>query len=116
MKLMNIAYTNDMHASVAFFDKLGLQRDQPDAISDWWNQYSVGDATLALHWNQGNELPTSSNPELHFTVGDGELDRLYAQLDADGADLEGEIFQLDGMPTRTFVVRDPSGIRVQING
>ena len=111
MKLLNIIYTNNQAESVAFYERLGLLRREDGEISQWWNEFPIGDATLALHWNQGNDLPTQSNPELNFQVETARFDELYAAI----ADLNpSEMATLQGMG-RTFTVTDPNGVVVHIN-
>lgn len=109
--LLNIIYANDMAASVAFYEQLGLTRKVGGEVDPWWNEFALGDAALALHWNQGNELPTTSNPELHLQIAAIEFDALYQA----SASLQPSALQeLEGMG-RYFVLTDPNGVRVQIN-
>lgn len=111
MKLLNIIYTNNQADSVAFYERLGLLRRDDAEVNQWWNEFPIGDATLALHWNQDQELPTQSNPELNFQLGADEFDSLYASL----SDLNpSEIGTLQGLG-RTFTVDDPNDVTVHIN-
>lgn len=111
VKLLNIIYTNDMTASVAFYEKLGLFRNVDGEIDEWWNEFPVGNASIALHWNDGKPLPTESNPELHLQMNNGEFESVYAEI----GDLRPSPVQmLEGMG-RFFTVTDPSGVRVQVN-
>ena len=111
LRLVNIIYTNHMAESVAFYEDLGLFRREDGDVSQWWNEFPVGDATLALHWNQDQPLPTASNPELHLNVSHAEFDATYAAI----AGLHpSEIGTLEGIG-RFFTVTDPNGVRVQLN-
>ena len=65
MHLMNIIYVSDMKKSVAFYESLGLTRDDSGPIDDWWNQFSLGDAVIALHWGGDRPIP---QPSKHLEV------------------------------------------------
>lgn len=109
--LLNIIYTNSMAESVAFYERLGLFRREDGEVNDWWNEFAVGDTTLALHWNRDETLPATGNPELNFRLTTEEFDALYASI----ADLNPSgIDTLRGLG-RFFTVMDPNGIRVQMN-
>lgn len=109
--ILNIVYTNDMSASVAFYEQLGLFRSADGEIDDWWNEFPVGDAVLALHWNNGDALPTESNPELHFQMIASEFEAVYAEI----SDLApSPVAAMEGVG-RYFTVNDPNGVRVQVN-
>lgn len=111
LRLLNILYTNDMVGSVAFYEQLGLFRNINGDIDKWWNEFPIGDATLALHWNDGKPLPTESNPELHLQMSRSEFEAVYAEI----TDLvPSPVETLEGVG-RYFTVTDPNGIRVQIN-
>lgn len=111
LRLLNIIYTNHMANSVAFYEQLGLFRREDGDVNQWWNEFPIGDATLALHWNNGQPLPAQSNPELHLQASKAEFAILYAEV----ANLHpSEISTLEGAG-RYFTVTDPNGVRVQIN-
>ena len=111
VKLLNILYTNDMAASVAFYEQLGLFRSVDGEIDDWWNEFPIGDASLALHWNEGKPLPTGANPELHLQMSQSEFEAVYAEI----SDLApSPVDHMEGVG-RYFTVTDPSGVRVQVN-
>lgn len=111
LRLLNIVYTNAMADSVAFYEQLGLFRREDGEVNQWWNEFPVGDATVALHWNRDQPLPTGSNPELHLQASKSEFAALYVDV----ASLQpSEITTLEGVG-RYFTVTDPSGVRVQIN-
>lgn len=111
MKLQNIIYTNHMVDSVAFYEKLGLFREVDGEVNAWWNEFPVGDAILALHWNQDEPLPTQSNPELHFKLDTAAFEALHTALSDHNPD---EMKTLEGIG-RTFSVLDPNDVRVHIN-
>lgn len=110
-RLLNIIYTNDMQASVAFYEQLGLFRRVDGEVDDWWNEFPIGDAVLALHWNDDKPLPVESNPELHLQMNQPEFEALHVRI----ADLSPSIVETMEGVGRYFTVTDPSGVRVQIN-
>lgn len=111
MRLLNILYTNDMEASVAFYERLGLFRKEDGEVSKWWNEFAVGDGSIALHWNSDEPLPTTSNPELHLQVRFAEFESIHAAMSEHSP---SEIQTLERMG-RFFTVTDPNGVRIQIN-
>lgn len=111
LRLLNIIYTNNMPESVAFYEKLGLFRKVDGAVDQWWNEFPVGNASLALHWNEGKELPSESNPELHFQMSPSEFEAVYAEI---GDLVPSPVETMEGIG-RYFTVTDPNGVRVQIN-
>lgn len=116
MHLTNIIYTNRMDEAVAFYEAIGLTRANPGEINAWWNVLTMGDAEVALHWNQDAPLPKpSSRLEMHFTTSDAaELDRLFTTFQEKGLALVGPIETLEGVG-RFFVLTDPDGLPVQFN-
>ena len=111
LRLLNIIYTNDMEKSVHFYEKLGLFRSVDGEIDTWWNDFPVGNASLALHWNDGKPLPTESNPELHFQMSHSEFEAVYAEI---GDLAPSPVDSMEGVG-RFFTVTDPNGVRVQVN-
>lgn len=111
LRLLNIIYTNDMPASVAFYEKLGLFRKEDGEINSWWNEFAIGDASLALHWNNDEPVPMGSNPELHLQVRTAEFEAIYHAV---GSFSPSEIATLEGLG-RYFTITDPNGVRVQLN-
>lgn len=111
MKLLNIIYTNEMEASVAFYETLGLFRKEDGEVNEWWNEFPIGDASLALHWNEDRELPTESNPELHLQVSAAVFEDVHANM-AEYSPAGIETMRDIG---RFFTVTDPNGVRVQLN-
>lgn len=111
LRLLNIIYTNEMDKSVEFYEKLGLFREVDGEIDQWWNAFPVGNASLALHWNDGKQLPTESNPELHLQMSSSEFEAVYAEI----SDLvPSPVETMEGVG-RYFTVVDPNGVRVQVN-
>lgn len=111
LRLLNIIYTNDMEKSVAFYEKLGLFRNVDGEVDKWWNEFPVGNASLALHWNDGKSLPTESNPELHFQMSQAEFETVYAEI---GDLVPSPVETMEGVG-RFFTVTDPNGVLVQVN-
>lgn len=111
LRLQNILYTNHMADSVAFYEKLGLYRREDGEANQWWNEFRLGDATLALHWNRNESLPTESNPELHLQANHAEFDAIHREM---AGYQPSEIQVLERMG-RFFTVIDPNGVRVQVN-
>ncbi len=111
LRLQNILYTNHMEESVAFYEKLGLHRREDGEVNRWWNEFSVGDASLALHWNRDEALPATSNPELHLLAGGARFEEMHRDMAEYGP---SEIQTLERMG-RFFTVVDPNGVRVQVN-
>lgn len=111
LRLQNILYTNHMIESVAFYEKLGLYRLEDGEVSQWWNELPLGDASLALHWNQDRSLPTESNPELHLHVSHVEFETIHRDM----AEYQPSEIQTLERLGRFFTVVDPNGVRVQLN-
>lgn len=111
ISLLNIVYTNTMEESVTFYEALGLFRKVDGDIDHWWNEFTIGSASLALHWNQNQELPKASNPVMHLQVPAVQFEEAYANAAAHNP---SEI-QTQERIGRFFVLTDPSGVRVQVN-
>jgi predicted enzyme related to lactoylglutathione lyase len=111
LRLLNILYTNHMSESVAFYERLGLFRREDGDVNQWWNEFQLGDATLALHWNRDEPLPTESNPELHLQANRAEFEAIYRDM-ADHQPSEMQTLERMG---RFFTVVDPNGVQVQVN-
>lgn len=109
--MLNIIYTNTMAESVRFYERLGFFRREDGDINDWWNEFPIGDASLALHWNNDEPLPTGGQPELNFRISAAEFDALYESI----GDLNpSAVDTLRGLG-RYFTVTDPSGVNIQFN-
>lgn len=113
MQLCAIAHVTDMERSVAFYELLGLSRGT-DVIDDHWNEFHLGDAILALHVVDPNELsPPSDHLALNLNVSPGELERLYSLCDERGYTTGGPIQDVGF--GRFFWVTDPDNLPVQFN-
>ena len=109
--MLNIIYTNTMAESVAFYERLGFFRREDGEVNDWWNEFTIGDASLALHWAADEPLATGGQPELNFRMPGAEFDALYESI----GDLNpSAIDTLRGLG-RFFTVTDPSGLKIQFN-
>jgi catechol 2,3-dioxygenase-like lactoylglutathione lyase family enzyme len=114
MHLMNIIYVSDMKKSVAFYESLGLTRDGAGPVDDWWNQFSLGGAVIALHWGGDRPIPQpSKHLEFHLQVSGDELDRLHALCEEKGYPVNGPISEMGF--GRFFWTTDPDGLWVQFN-
>lgn len=114
MHLMNVIYVSDMKKSVAFYESIGLRRRDDGPVDDWWNEFSIGDAVIALHWGGERAIPEpSKHLELHLQVPGEELDRLYAFCVEQGYPNGGPISEMGF--GRFFWITDPDGLWVQFN-
>ena len=114
MQLMNVVYVTDMARSVAFYEALGLQREGGGEINPAWNQFAIGDATLALHIQMGDVRMAGNQLELNLNLpADGSLDRLFAACQNRGIDVGKGIIKEDF--GRVFWIHDPDGLSVQFN-
>jgi catechol 2,3-dioxygenase-like lactoylglutathione lyase family enzyme len=114
MQLMNIIYVSDMEASIAFYESLGLRRGSDGPVDEWWNEFAIGDATVALHWGGDRPIPEpSKHLEFHLQVPGDELDRLYALCVEKGYPTGGPISEMGF--GRFFWTTDPDGLWVQFN-
>lgn len=111
LKLLNIIYTNDMAASVDFYERLGLFRKEDGEINQWWNQFPIGDASIALHWNDDKPLPAESNPELHLEVSASEFEATHANILGFSPSAIAHMERIG----RYFTVTDPNGVQIQVN-
>lgn len=109
--LLSIIYTTRMAESVSFYERLGLQRKLAGAVDQWWNEFVIGDAALALHWHQGDDAPAPTQSELHLRLDAAAFNSLYDALSPDQSLV---IHELRGVG-RYIVLTDPNGVRVQIN-
>ena len=115
MRLLVIVYVEDMARSVAFYEALGLKREAPGDVDAWWNAFTLGDATLALHHNGGAPLPPVSD-RMHLNLDlppDGSLDIMHTRCQELGLDIGAGIDDVGF--GRFFWVRDPDGLPVQFN-
>ena len=114
MKLMIMTYVSDMARAVAFYESLGLRRVTTGDPDPMWNEFAIGDATLALHGADASTLqPPGTRPQLNLIVPPGEIERLYARCEALGHPIGAPIQDIGF--GRFFWVTDPDGLPVQIN-
>jgi len=115
MHLTLIVYVSQMQRSVRFYEAIGLERDAPDRVDEWWNTLSTPGATVALHHNGGEALPpVTRRADLNFDLpADGSLDRLLATCEEIGIEVGAGIDNIGF--GRFFRVRDPDGLPVQFN-
>lgn len=111
LRLLNIVYTNHMAESVAFYEQLGMFRREDGEVNSWWNEFAIGDASLALHWHRDQPLPTESNPELHLQANTAEFEAIHTAV----ATQQGSAISTMENVGRFFTVVDPNGVRVQVN-
>lgn len=108
-----ILYVQDMNAEVRFYrDVLGLPLRYPKDLKDYsdeiWVEFSVGDATLALHG--GADSTPQDDHEIIFMVDN--VARAREMIIAAGTEM-GEIRDLeDGSPIAEG--KDPDGHRFSI--
>lgn len=109
MKLMNVIYVSDMKRSVAFYEALEFERTGGDEPDDHWNEFPVGDATIALHIKDPLP-PFSGRLDVMLSLpADGSLERLFGiarERGSIGGKIRDEAFG------RVFWVRDPDGTEI----
>jgi catechol 2,3-dioxygenase-like lactoylglutathione lyase family enzyme len=104
MILMPIVYVRDMDESVAFYERLGFEVDL-QSRSQHWTELKAGDgAVLALH---AAEEGDTGQVELSM-VAKEPLERL-AEVSPVARGIADEAFG------RSIVLRDPSGLQIQVN-
>jgi catechol 2,3-dioxygenase-like lactoylglutathione lyase family enzyme len=98
--LMPIVYVEDMDASLAFYERLGFE---PKSRSGMWSELRAGDgAVLALH-----KAPAGGRVELAL-VADEPLEQVSERVPP-ARGIADEAFG------RSLVIRDPSGLAIQVN-
>jgi catechol 2,3-dioxygenase-like lactoylglutathione lyase family enzyme len=115
MKPMPIRYVHDMAAAQAFYEALGLtlevaQRPPKDGPQPHWIELAGSAGTLALHYVPPGA--TAPPVELAFD-SDQPLEDVTKRLRAAGFEPETSI--TDEAFGRSFKVRDPGGLLIQIN-
>jgi catechol 2,3-dioxygenase-like lactoylglutathione lyase family enzyme len=103
-------YVRDMRTSLAFYQALGFTVRH---TSDEWSELLIDNAILALHLS-----PPSANPNQASQMGlalraNRPLEYLYQQWDDAGIEIIGGI-QVQPFG-RSFTVRDPDGVLIQVN-
>ncbi len=115
MKPMPIRYVHDIDAARAFYEALGLtldvaQRPPKSGPPSHWLELAGSAGTLALHY-----IPPDSparTVELAFD-SDEPLEDVVQRLRTAGFEPATEI--ADEAHGRSFTVRDPEGLLVQVN-
>jgi len=99
--------TSDMERSVAFYrDVLGMI---PAIESPYWSQFDLGGTSLALHPVLEGNAPPLAVPMKGWVIGmrTKDLGGLRTRLEAAGADVDAEYYEVPGATTLKF--RDPDG-------
>ncbi len=100
------APTNDLDASIAFYQLLGLRLIVKSAHYARF-ELPKGEATFSLHLVDG-PIPISNAPQLYFELGDVGLDTEVARLKAAGVAFENEP-KAQSWLWREAWLRDPAG-------
>lgn len=100
------ASANDLDASIAFYQLLGLKLI---VRSDHYVRFELpaGEATFSLHLAPG-EIPRENAPQIYFEFGESELDAEVARLNAAGVAFESGPKQQSWL-WREAWLRDPAG-------
>ena len=107
MQLQTIVYVTDMDRSIAFYEHLGFSVAYRGGPS--WTAFEGTDGVLALQLIE--EVPKESRLALSL-VADDPLEEVVAGLAEAGV----ESTPIEDQPFgRSFVVRDPDGLAIQIN-
>ncbi len=115
MRVMAIRYVRDVESARRFYQTLGLtlefasRRPRRGGPSVWTELAGSGGANLALHqWDEERD----SGVQLSFQA-DEPLERVADRLRRSGYELATEI--VDEAFGRSFTIRDPEGLLIQIN-
>jgi predicted enzyme related to lactoylglutathione lyase len=115
MRVMAIRYVHDVDSARQFYETLGLtlefasRRPRRGGPSSWTELAGSGGANLALHqWDSA----AASKVELTFQA-DEPLEHVVDRLRRSGYELATEI--VDEAFGRSFTIRDPEGLLIQIN-
>ena len=114
MKLMPIRYVRDMDAAKRFYEALGLSfavaTRPPRHGPSRWMELEGESGGLALHYAP----PDSSSPDVELSLTATEsLEHVVARLRTAGYEPATTI--VDESFGRSFTVRDPEGMVIQIN-
>jgi predicted enzyme related to lactoylglutathione lyase len=114
MRVMAIRYVHDVQNARRFYEALGLtlefasRRPRRGGESVWTELAGSGGANLALHhWDEQRD-----EVQLAFQA-DEPLERVADRLRRSGYELATEI--VDEAFGRSFTIRDPEGLLVQVN-
>ena len=114
MKPMPIRYVRDMDAARRFYETLGMSHSftsrQPRRGPSVWTELTGTGGGLALHY--APEGSGMSGAQLSFEA-DELLEDVAERLRRAGYELETEI--ADESFGRSFTIRDPEGLLIQVN-
>jgi catechol 2,3-dioxygenase-like lactoylglutathione lyase family enzyme len=115
MRPMTIRYVKDMDAARRFYETLGLTHDftsrKPRRGPSVWTELTgAAGSGLALHYDPDGAIGIAA--ELCFQ-SDESLEDVVNRLRAAGYDPETEI--VDESFGRSFTIRDPEGLLIQVN-
>lgn len=114
MKALPIRYVRDVQLATRFYEALGLAvdattRPRPNGVPGWVELRGEG-AMFALHYHTSNAPP--SGLELGFEATE-PLESVADRLKAAGYD--DDIPIVDESYGRSFKVRDPEGLEIQVS-
>jgi catechol 2,3-dioxygenase-like lactoylglutathione lyase family enzyme len=114
VKVMPIRYVRDMAEARRFYAALGLQHDFSSRPTrrghSVWTELLADTGGLALHLRPEG----TPGPEVELSLESGEpLENVAARLRSAGYDLATAI--VDEAFGRSFTVRDPEGLLIQVN-
>ena len=114
MRPMPIRYVRDMDAARRFYETLGMSHSftsrQPRRGPSVWTELAGAGGGLALHY--ASEGSGMGAVQLSFQA-DERLENVAGRLSAAGYELETEI--TDESFGRSFTIRDPEGLLIQVN-
>jgi catechol 2,3-dioxygenase-like lactoylglutathione lyase family enzyme len=115
MRPMTIRYVKDMDAARRFYETLGLTHDftsrKPRRGPSVWTELNgAAGSGLALHYDPDGSMRRAA--ELSFQ-SDEPLEDVVRRLRAAGYEPEAEI--VDESFGRSFTIRDPEGLLIQVN-
>jgi catechol 2,3-dioxygenase-like lactoylglutathione lyase family enzyme len=114
VRAMPIRYVRDMAEARRFYEALGLTHDftsrPPRRGPSRWTELRADTGGLALH-----HVPEGTDcPEVELSFESGEpLEKVAGRLRAAGYELATQI--VDESFGRSFTVRDPEGLLIQVN-
>jgi catechol 2,3-dioxygenase-like lactoylglutathione lyase family enzyme len=110
MKVMPIRYVADMAASIRFYEVLGLDAGDQSRSGNWAELPAAG-GMVALHTALTSENIGPGEIELSFEAEE-PLEKISERLTTAGFEHEAIVDEAFG---RSLGVRDPDGVRLQIN-
>jgi predicted lactoylglutathione lyase len=115
MRAMTIRYVKDMDAARRFYETLGLtheftSRKPRRGPSVWTELTGTPGSGLALHYDPDGDIGVAAS--LSFQ-SDEPLEDVVGRVRAAGYEPETEI--VDESFGRSFTIRDPEGLLIQVN-